>query len=321
MAEPRLAPTQLGRFFDAATDPGGYAWWYADGLSLDGNYGFTLIAFIGSVFSPYYAWSRRADPYNHCAFNLALYGRSGGRWTMTERGRGDLDVSDNRLGIGPSAMDWNGETLTIDIAERGMPVPRAVRGQIRLRPRTLNAKAFDIDTPGQHFWQPIAPSAEVDVRFTEPGLRWTGDAYMDTNRGSRPLEEAFRSWNWSRVHGADGRTGILYNTVERSGAERNLALVFAPGGGFTTITPPPRAELPPTPVFRIKRTTRANDPASVRLGRTLEDTPFYSRSIIESDMLGERCAGIHESFDGDRLAMPLVKLMLPFRMPRRPIRK
>ncbi len=45
---------------------GGYAWWYVDALSDDGRHGLTLIAFIGSVFSPYYAWragggrSRRA---------------------------------------------------------------------------------------------------------------------------------------------------------------------------------------------------------------------------------------------------------------------
>ena len=38
--------------------PGGYAWWYVDALSDDGQHGLTIIAFIGSVFSPYYAWAR-----------------------------------------------------------------------------------------------------------------------------------------------------------------------------------------------------------------------------------------------------------------------
>jgi hypothetical protein len=41
--------------------------------------------------------------------------------------------------------------------------------------------------------------------------------------------------------------------------------------------------------------------------------------VIESDLLGEPAAGVHESFDGDRLALGLVKMMLPFRMPRRVI--
>ena len=48
-----------GPRFDAAVPPGGYAWWYVDALSDDGRHGLTIIAFIGSVFSPYYACARR----------------------------------------------------------------------------------------------------------------------------------------------------------------------------------------------------------------------------------------------------------------------
>ena len=43
-------------------DANGYAWWYVDALSEDGREGLTIIAFIGSVFSPYYAWTGRRDP-------------------------------------------------------------------------------------------------------------------------------------------------------------------------------------------------------------------------------------------------------------------
>ena len=71
----------------------GYAWWYVDALSDDGRHGLTLIAFIGSVFSPYYALARRrgrGDPQHHCALNVALYGAGGRGWAMTERGRGSL---------------------------------------------------------------------------------------------------------------------------------------------------------------------------------------------------------------------------------------
>jgi carotenoid 1,2-hydratase len=321
MANAKSAPAAQPRLFDAATAPGGYTWWYADGLSRDGEYGFTLIAFIGSVFSPYYAWSGRADPADHCAINLALYSRNHPRWTMTERGRGDLHTDETSLRIGPSSLRWEGGTLVIDIAEHSAPVPLPVRGQIRLKPRAFNRDVFRIDTPGAHLWQPIAPSAEVELDFSSPGIRWKGDGYFDTNRGTAPLEDAFRYWDWSRVQSPDGRTAVLYNTVERDKTERNLALLFKPDGSYETFDPPPKARLKPTPIFRVGRTTRAGGGTSVRLGRTLEDTPFYSRSIIESDLLGARAAGMHESFDGDRLKSALVKLMLPFRMPRRPIRR
>ena len=81
--------------FDQPVAPGGYLWWYVDALSDDGRHGLSIIAFVGSVFSPYYAWARSrnggvADPENFCAINVALYGAAGKRWTMTERGRSSV---------------------------------------------------------------------------------------------------------------------------------------------------------------------------------------------------------------------------------------
>jgi hypothetical protein len=54
-----------------------YLWWYVDALSDDGRHGLTIIAFVGSVFSPYYAWAHARGPAladDHCAINVALYG-------------------------------------------------------------------------------------------------------------------------------------------------------------------------------------------------------------------------------------------------------
>jgi hypothetical protein len=77
-----------GPRFDAAVPPGGYLWWYVDGLSDCGRYGLSVIAFVGSVFSPYYHWAGRRDPDDHVCINVALYRPGGNRWSMTERGRG-----------------------------------------------------------------------------------------------------------------------------------------------------------------------------------------------------------------------------------------
>ncbi|MFM7611740.1 MAG: hypothetical protein ACKO9A_23080, partial [Alphaproteobacteria bacterium] len=47
----------------------GYRWWYLDALSDDGAHGITIIAFLGTVFSPWYAFARRGgggDSLNHC---------------------------------------------------------------------------------------------------------------------------------------------------------------------------------------------------------------------------------------------------------------
>ena len=62
----------------------GYRWWYVDALSADGRHGITIIAFIGSVFSPFYAWSRRKRPADPGAAlqrstSRCMAGRSAGR--------------------------------------------------------------------------------------------------------------------------------------------------------------------------------------------------------------------------------------------------
>ena len=97
--------------------PNGYAWWYVDALSDDGEHGITIIAFIGSVFSPYYAFARRkgpADPLNHCAINVAVYRKGGNRWAMTKRPRGAVRAHVRHVCTSVrSHLSWDGKALTI----------------------------------------------------------------------------------------------------------------------------------------------------------------------------------------------------------------
>jgi carotenoid 1,2-hydratase len=51
--------------------------------------------------------------------------------------------------------------------------------------------------------------------------------------------------------------------------------------------------------------------------QTLEDTPFYVRSLLSSGLLGEQVTSVHETLDLPRLVSLPVRLMLPWRMPRR----
>jgi carotenoid 1,2-hydratase len=136
-------------YFDTAVPPGGYRWWYVDALSDDGSYGLTIIGFVGSVFSPYYKNSGRKIPLDHSCLNIALYGKSGARWVMTERCERDTAQSQDCLQIGPSAMRWHDDKLIIEIEERdirlGIPWRRRVAGKIVLTPQVLNARGFDLE--------------------------------------------------------------------------------------------------------------------------------------------------------------------------------
>ena len=271
-----------------------------------------MIAFLGSVFSPYYAWARRrgaVDPLRHCAVNVALYGRTR-RWAMTERAAGAVQRGPDFLTIGPSGLSWDGSTLTVRINEITAPLPRRLRGSVTLRPCSIETRSHTLDTAGRHRWRPIAPCARIEVALEQPALSWSGPAYFDTNDGDRPLEADFVRWNWSRARVANG-TSILYEVQRRDGP-LTLAMRYADAGGVADFTPPPAVPLAPT-MWRVPRQISAASPSVIQ---TLEDTPFYARSIIAAELAGQRVNAVHESLSMDRFSAPWVQAMLPFRMPR-----
>jgi carotenoid 1,2-hydratase len=299
--------------------PGGYAWWYLDALSDDGREALTVIAFVGSVFSPYYAAARRrggADPDDHCALNVAVYGERGKRWSMTERGRGAIGRTPDRFVVGPSAVTWQAGTLTLQIDEIAVPWPRRIRGEVRLRAGALVDHPVALDAAGRHHWAALAPCARVEVDLEAPARRWSGHGYLDMNAGDEPLEDGFASWHWSRSALTDGSTAVLYEVQRRAGDRDGFGLRFDPRGAVHAFEPPAPAVLPGTG-WGIARGTRADDPANARIRRTLEDTPFYARSVLSSRLLGEEVNAVHESLSLDRFRTRWVQTLLPFRMPRR----
>ncbi len=287
-------------------------------MSDDGRHGLTVIAFIGSVFSPYYKLARRrgpADPANHAAFNVALYGKGGKRWTMTERGAAALTRDETTLSIGPSSLSWDGDALVLDLDEVTVPFPSRIRGTIRLFPSGVVDTPFCIARQGNHFWQPIAPLSRVEVKLERPGLAWKGRGYFDSNWGAAPLEDAFRRWDWSRSMSRD-KTVVYYDTETRAGDDKSLALSVASNGTVSHVAAPPIRSLPRT-MWRITRNTRADDMTRPDVVETLEDTPFYARSVVSTRLGGEDTMLMHESVDFTRFVNPVVQFMLPFRMPRR----
>ncbi|MFW5660081.1 MAG: carotenoid 1,2-hydratase [Oceanicaulis sp.] len=265
------------------------------------------------MFSPYYAWAGRRAPMDHCALNVCLYARGKTRWAMTERGAGAVSVSADRFRVGPSQVRFEDGALIYDIDERGAPLPYPVRGRVVFSPQVVQQEGFALDAAGRHVWRPIWPRARVEAHFDRPGVSFKGAGYVDMNAGTEPLEAGFASWNWARASSKDGAI-ILYDSVWRSGGGSNLALEIGADGAARRFKAPPTAGLPNVG-WGVARATRAETGA--RVVKTLEDTPFYSRSLVESDCLGAPRTFMHESLDLDRFASGWVKTLLPFRMPRR----
>ena len=306
--------------FDQVVSNNGYAWWYIDGVSDDGRHAVTVIAFIGNVFSPYYHHARRyagadgAPAANYCAVNVALYGPTK-RWSMTEHGRADLAVTPDRYTLAATALTWDGDKLVIDVDCQGAPVPRRIRGRSTGEPSAMTPAPLALDHGGFHHWHPVAPDSRVSLELSEPGLSWRGRGYLDHNRGTRALERDFIDWEWSRVT-TGATSAIHYDTREVGGHRRHYALRVDREGQVTYVDAADWQPLPPTPIWRMPRHARSEHSASTAIRQTLEDTPFYSRSAIVTQIDGQRSHGVHESLSLTRFENPLVRYLLRCKMPR-----
>jgi carotenoid 1,2-hydratase len=231
---------------------------------------------------------------------------------MTERRAADVDLAADHMRLGPSSVRFEDGALIYDIAEHGAPIPYPLRGRVTIRPEIEQGETFTLDGAGRHVWRPRWPRAQVDVAFTAPDLSWSGEGYVDMNAGVEPLEAGFTSWNWSRA-ATQGGAAILYDSIRRDGSRHPLALDIGRDGTARRFEAPAPVPLPTTG-WRVGRGTCSD--GSARVIETLEDTPFYSRSLIETDLLGAPRLSMHESLDLTRFSSNWVKVLLPFRMPR-----
>jgi carotenoid 1,2-hydratase len=308
--------------FDQAVGPGAYLWWYVDAISDDGQHALSIIAFVGSVFSPYYAralakYGAAVDPQNHCAINVALYSPGGRQWAMTERGRSSVERSSTCFSVGPSQLKWTGEHLQIDLDEVSVPFPRRIRGTVRVYPDAVVNFSASLDDQSKHRWGPIAPCARVEVDLPKPGMKWRGNAYLDSNEGDEPVTIPFITWDWSRARMADNSTAVIYDVTLINGSKTLLAERFKPDGTSEPFVPATQREKLPTTFWRVDRGIRSDSGYSTRVLETLEDSPFYARSLLHTQLFGEQVTAVHETLQPLLLNNRAVRMMLPWRMPRR----
>jgi len=312
----------------------GYHWWYLDAVSDDGVHALTVIVFVGSVFSPYYAWARQQRPTpaaQHCAFNVALYGPKG-CWAMTERTGASLERNKTCFALGPSQLravvnrDQKTDTskknqsqhqLIYDINEVGVPLPRRIQGQLLVDLPNAPMPASTLDSEQLHWWQPLAPCTRISVAMRRPALNWQGTAYVDSNWGAIPLERSFRYWDWSRAHPGDNTTHLHYDVVDVTGNRHTYSRIVDAVGNQTPCATRCQT-LPKTRWFRMPRRAMTHEVSCIKNLQTLEDTPFYSRNrFCATQSNGQTMDVIHESLDLQRFDSPITRCLLPFRMPRR----
>jgi carotenoid 1,2-hydratase len=273
-----------------------------------------VIAFRGSVFSPTYFHARNHridhDPDEFSGINVVLYRPGGDRWVFTEPSPRDVTRQADTFRVAGSRLRWRDGVLVIDIDERTALTGARVRGQVRLFPEAAG-EPVALDPNARHLWVPVAPRARIEVALSEPDVHFTGSGYHDSNYGRQPLEACFTGWSWSRAETAHG-AAIVYD-VDLGDRTVEHGFSFLAGGRIEPWDPGQHGALPRTR-WGLPRTTRSEGPTS--LVRTLEDTPFYSRSLVRTEVDGQPALAVHEGLSLRRFCHPVVQWMLPFRLRR-----
>jgi carotenoid 1,2-hydratase len=206
-------------------------------------------------------------------------------------------------------MSFNGESLTVDLDERSAPFRRAIKGKVVIDMPAHTDRCYALHSAGEHRWWPIAPTARVKVSLDAPSVSWEGSGYVDTNGGTVALEDTFTDWHWSRAEMGPEHCRIVYEAHARDGETCLMTLFGGPKTGMASEHSPPRRDLSGGPIWRVTRPARSHQ--GFRVQKTLEDTPFYTRSHLH-DASGNSV--MHESLDLDRFSAPWVQRLLPFRM-------
>jgi carotenoid 1,2-hydratase len=324
-AEAPRSPREVDESLAIDADrPGAYQWWYFDATSDDGEHSLVVIAFVGSVFSPWYfdrlARGERARPREHCAVNVALSSRRSrlsSRWIFSEYDgfRGDLASG---LSIGKSVITRGRDgayELSLDDRPPQYGLPFALRGTVRFAsdgPTGVPASGpFVLDRAGAHRWAPVAPRCRVEATFTNPGVRFSGSGYHDLNHGDEPLGSAFSKWHWARTHERD-RTRIRYDRALRDGSRRVLDISCSREGLAFEYRdePSPMALRMGAWTLMEPAELKVDARTALRDARHVESSPFYARYTARTPE-GDPAVGEH--LDLDRFALPVMQRMLPFR--------
>jgi carotenoid 1,2-hydratase len=125
--------------------------------------------------------------------------------------------------------------------------------------------------------------------------------------GDEPLEAGFRRWSWWRVEEPGGALRVGYHAELRDGGSADASCRVRRDGSREAL---PAATLAALGRKRWGVARRAE--VGVQIVETLEDTPFYARSVVRTGA----ALGVHETVSLDRFRTWWVQRMIPYRMRR-----
>lgn len=228
-------------------EPGSYEWWYFDGLSAGGKYGFTIIFYEGNPFSRRYLTSHRVNGGQHArasrfpAISITIYENgSPVYYSFKEHRPEDAEFSSEqiygRTGNCTFSADVSDEKLVYTlILDQELPNGDSIKGKLTFTSSPFQLNGYSVDkadlSEGEelHQWNLVQPSADVKGKLNIEGFRkhhieFAGLGYHDHNLGLEPMDESFVDWYWGRVH-FDSMTLVYYIMKKKSGDQKQAWVI------------------------------------------------------------------------------------------------
>lgn len=286
---------------DPNKPPSGYEWWYFDGLSMDGTYGFVVIFYHDNPFSTNKIRKLEKDPYKkefHPAISVSIY-------------RNKKTIYYSFLEFKEDEFNWDKDGLKLSIQNNffqydlkgnrfsfemkldqelasGHKINGTIKGSGGLSPSSLiNSESTD-----QHRWNLLLPVFDFESELMINGLdgkdhmMTEGKGYHDHNTGNEPMKESFKEWYWGRYHCKDFT--LIYYLMEKHGSQQLEAwMIDAENQSVLEYLTEADWSYKSRNWFGLNsaRKIELNSPqvsVNIQLKDKIDDGPFYQRFIGDS---------------------------------------
>lgn len=197
--------------------PGGYEWWYFDGISLDDRFSFVVIFYEGNPFSTRYNGALLADknpsPVDYPAISISIYEHGKPLYysfTEFDQAACHFDEKNPLVTVGDHKLEGritDGDMLYTLTLKEQLPNGDGLQGTISFESRkNTNFLEESGDDSNGHTWNLVQPHAEISVDLTvnvigeKKAIRFEGQGYHDHNTGQEPMRNEFDDWYWGRFH-------------------------------------------------------------------------------------------------------------------------
>lgn len=328
--------------------PGSYEWWYYDGLTADGEYGFVIIFYEGNPFSRRYLQAldsnyseagRKASQFPALSISVYRHGRPiyyGFCEHGPDEARFDSESIQGRVGESEFGFEKSDGKLvyTLDL-NQVLPGGDSIRGNLEYTSSINNNSLVNnkinehsSDSDAAHAWNLVQPAADVEGVLEIGGyrshkIRFDGPGYHDHNFGREPMDQSFLDWYWGRFHFPE--SVFVYYIMQKQDGEQHNAWLIQQDGEVIRVDDHFQLDHKSLSAFGLMSARKIAIEGSgvkclVQKEKVLDNGPFYqrfmSRVVMETGDGISQANGIaeyiHPARIKNRLFRPLINMRIAY---------